>query len=79
MTNINRRLQRESISRHYSKGKLREIIILIEPPGTRVGFRLKGERKTVYLDLKVAYTYAATLTMKADKERKKQERAAKRK
>ena len=76
MTTINRPLRRESGSTGYSRGRARPIIVELSPPGRLVGFRLKGERKTYYLDVGVCYGLAVRAHVESERARKLAERKA---
>lgn len=50
-----------STSALWSKGRNREIVLVLEAGLRRIGLRLKGEKRTVYLPTGAAYALAAQL------------------
>lgn len=72
MTSVTRRVQRISPAAVYSQGRLRSVIICVEPPGDLVGFRLKGTRRTWTLPVDWCFREAVRATLAREKiERKK--------
>lgn len=74
MTEVTRRVRRKTAARLYSRGKSREVILILDPPGTIITFRLAGEKRSVSLSVSVAYGLACRAEAEATRERKKQER-----
>lgn len=74
-TCVTRLVKRETCAGVYSAGKRRAVLILLHPPGSMIGFRLKGTRHTFYLDVEACYRRA----VRQEQDRQKQERAAARK
>ena len=72
MTTLRRNLSRVSSASVFSRGRYRPVVIILEPPGTLLGLRLKGEHKTYHLPLAWCFCEAVRRTVAA-------ERAAKRK
>lgn len=79
MTTVTRRVRRETSARQFSRGQNRPVIVVLEPPGDRIGFRLKGERKTFSLPVGVLYAMAVRAHHEAQRDRKKLEREQRRK
>lgn len=57
-TTVNRKLQRQSSTAVYSGGRARSVIVELEPPGSLIGFRLKGTRRTYRLPVDWCYREA---------------------
>lgn len=70
MTALRRRLRRESASRVFSQGRSRPIVVILEPPGTLLGLRLKGERRTYQLPLDWCYTMAIRMSVAEEKRKR---------
>jgi len=55
----------------FERSKQREVIITLEPPSL-IGFRLKGTRRTYYLEAAACYQLAVKATVRAgQRERRK--------
>jgi len=67
MTTLRRNLSRVSSASVFSRGRYRPVVVVLEPPGTLLGLRLKGERKTYHLPLAWCYTEAVRRTVAAEK------------
>lgn len=76
MTEVTRTVRRKTSASRYSRGKMRNVIVIIEPPGDRIGFRLAKERKTFYLPVGDLYCFAVRAFTQAERDRKKAERKA---
>jgi len=75
MTKVKKPIYRETVGGGiFSLGKNRAVIVSIEPPNV-LGFRLKGQRKTVYLTAEGCFMQA----MKAQLIHEKREKAKERK
>lgn len=72
MTPINRKLKRETSAQRFSGGKQKSIVIELSPPGTVIGFRLKGERTLFTLAISTAFGMAVQSTVAARKAARKQ-------
>lgn len=71
MTKLSKPLQRETSARQFERGKNREVIVSLEPP-SRLGFRLKGTKRTFYLEAGACYDLATKAHLFAvAKEKKK--------
>jgi len=57
MTKLRTPVVRETHATQYERGRQREIVVSIEPPGL-LGFRLKGTRRTVRIGVEAAYWFA---------------------
>lgn len=79
MTNVDRKLARQSCVPMHSGGRHRPIIIELLPPGELIGFRLKGMRTTYYLPVKTCYLEALKARMATLRAERKAARALKRK
>lgn len=79
MTTVTRPVRRETLARQYSKGKNRPVLIILEPPGTLIRLRLKGERKSVAIRVADVYTMACRAEALAKKAARKAAREARRK
>jgi hypothetical protein len=79
MTAVTRTVKRESPVAKYDRGKSRPVIVTLEPPGTLIGFRLKGTRKTYRIHVGDCFALAVRAHAEAERERKKRERLARRK
>ena len=67
MTTLRRLYRRVSSASVFSRGRYRPVVVILEPPGTLLGLRLKGERRTYYLNLSWCYTEAVRRTVAAEK------------
>lgn len=76
MTHVTRKVQRISPAAVYSQGRLRSVIICVEPPGDLVGFRLKGTRRTWTLPVSWCYLEACRATLAREKAEKRKARKA---
>lgn len=75
MIAVTRHLARESATSMHSAGKARAVIVELSPPGTLIGFRLKGTRRTYHLPIDHCYREA----VRNELARQKRERAEERK
>lgn len=57
MTKLTKPVHRETASKVFSSGKEREVIVILQPPGT-LGFRLKGTKTTYWLPADRLYMMA---------------------
>ena len=69
MTSLTTPISRETAATHFERGKRRQVIVSLEPPSL-LGFRLKGTKRTYYLDAGSCYDLAC----KAELERTKRGR-----
>ena len=67
MTTLRRNLSRVSSASVFSRGRYRPVVVILEPPGTLLGLRLKGERRTYHLPLAWCYTEAVRRTVAAER------------
>ena len=67
MTTLRRHLRRVSSAAVFSRGRYRPVVVILEPPGTLLGLRLKGERRTYHLPVAWCYTEAVRRTVAAEK------------
>jgi len=67
MTTLRRRYRRVSSAAVFSRGRYRPVVVILEPPGTLLGLRLKGERRTYHLPLAWCYTEAVRRTVAAER------------
>ena len=67
MTTLRRHLRRVSSAAVFSRGRYRPVVVILEPPGTLLGLRLKGERRTYHLPLAWCYTEAVRRTVAAER------------
>lgn len=76
MTTITRNLKRETPAAFYSQGRSRPIIVELrtDRPGL-VGLRLKGRRRTYYLDVVAAYKTAVRNAIEQEKAERKKARS----
>ena len=79
MTDVTRPVRRRTIASHFSRGRRKQIIVELRPPGTLIYFRLAGERRTVSLSVADCYTLGCQAEAQAKKRAKKEARDAKRK
>ena len=79
MTSVTRPVRRETMARQYSRGQNRPVCIILEPPGTLIRLRLKGERRSVAIRVADVYALAVRGEALAKKAAKKAERDAKKK
>lgn len=70
MTLLTHKLKRETRTRTWSRSRYRPIIVILEPPGALIGFRLKGERTTYFLPVADLFRMA----VKREVERQRRER-----
>lgn len=77
MTTITRTIKRRTDATKYQRGRSTNIIIEIPPGGHRIGFRLAKTRKTFFLPTSDLLALAIRVTTQAEKDRRKQERKAK--
>jgi len=68
-TTVRRILRRETVGGIFSGGKVRPVIVSIEPPNV-LGFRLKGTRKTYYLTAEGCYLQAVQAEVASEKRAK---------
>jgi len=73
MTVLKKPISRVSQSQVFEKGKLRDIVVILEPPGL-LYFRAKGMRKKYALPVAACYTLAVRAHVKDEKKRKQKER-----
>jgi len=78
MTGLHRLYRRESSASVFSRGRYRPVVVILEPPGTLLGLRLKGERKTYYLPLAWCFCEAVRRTVAAEKSAKRKTRKERR-
>ena len=78
MTTLRRHLRRVSSASVFSRGRYRPVVVILEPPGTLLGLRLKGERKTYYLPLAWCFCEAVRRTVAAEKSAKRKTRKERR-
>ena len=76
MTELTKTVQRISARVVHEAGKLRPVVISLEPPSV-LGFRAKGCRKTYKLTAEACY-WLAVKAERRDKERQRQKRKAER-
>jgi hypothetical protein len=80
MTGITRRIVRETSAATYSKGRLRPIIIELDPRMPSViGLRLKKTKTPYYIDAAVAWRTAVRMAVEQQKAERAAARKAKRK
>ena len=72
MTTLRRNLSRVSSAAVFSRGRYRPVVVVLEPPGTLLGLRLKGERKTYHLPLAWCFCEAVRRTVAAERAAKQQ-------
>ena len=70
MTTLRRRYRRVSSAAVFSRGRYRPVVVILEPPGTLLGLRLKGERRTYHLPLAWCYTEAVRRTVAVERDAK---------
>lgn len=68
-TRCKRPVHRETVGGILERGKIRPVIVSIEPPNV-VGFRLKGMRTTYYLTAEGCFMQAVKAKIAADKREK---------
>lgn len=79
MTKVKKPIYRETVSGGiFSLGKNRPVIVSIEPPNV-LGFRLKGQRKTVYLTAEGCFMQAMSAQLSHEKREKAKDRKKRRK
>lgn len=71
MTALTRKVRRESSASVFSRGRSRPVVVILEPPGTLLGLRLKGERKTYHLPLSWCYCEAVRRTVAVERKQRK--------
>jgi len=76
MTTVTRPVRRETLARQYSRGKVRPVLLTIEPPGVLLRLRLKGERRSVAIRVADVYAMACRAEAQAKKAARKAEREA---
>ncbi len=76
MTPIRKPLRRLSNARVFSRGKNREVVVELSPPGHYISFRLKGEHTRHVLPIDFLYKMAAKATVEEIKRAKKEARKA---
>lgn len=69
MTKVKKKLCRETHGGVFSQGKIRPVIVSLEPPNV-IGFRLKGTHRTYYLTAEGLYIKAVQATLAAEKREK---------
>ena len=74
MTTLRRNLRRVSSASVFSRGRYRPVVVVLEPPGTLLGLRLKGERKTYHLPLAWCFCEAVRRTVATEKAAKRKTR-----
>lgn len=74
MTPVNRPVRRETNGRVYSLGELRNVMVIIEPPGTLIHFRLKGMRQIYSLTTEFCYREAMRQELVRKQEAKKKKK-----
>ena len=74
MTTLRRHLRRVSSASVFSRGRYRPVVVVLEPPGTLLGLRLKGERKTYPLPLAWCFCEAVRRTVATEKAAKRKTR-----
>lgn len=79
MTTVTRALCRETCASQFSRGRSKPILVILEPPGTLIRLRLKGERRSVAIRVADLYFLACQADVRAKKLARKLEREAKRK
>ena len=67
MTPLRRNLSRVSSASVFSRGRYRPVVVILEPPGTLLGLRLKGERRTYHLPLAWCFCEAVRRTVAAER------------
>jgi len=67
MTTLRRNLSRVSSASVFSRGRYRPVVVILEPPGTLLGLRLKGERRTYHLPLAWCFCEAVRRTVAAER------------
>ena len=72
MTTLRRNLSRVSSASVFSRGRYRPVVVILEPPGTLLGLRLKGERRTYHLPLAWCFCEAVRRTVATEKAAKQQ-------
>ena len=68
-TKCHKSVYRETVGGVFSRGKIRPVIVSIEPPNV-IGFRLKGMRKTFFLTAEGCFLKAVQAQITADKREK---------
>ncbi|MHA2279686.1 MAG: hypothetical protein ACXAC5_02165 [Promethearchaeota archaeon] len=76
MTKVKKPVRRETHGGVFSQGKLRPVIVSVEPPNV-IGFRLKGTRRTYYLTAEGCYLKAVQAAIAAEKREKAKARKEK--
>ena len=76
MTTLRRLYRRVSSASVFSRGRYRPVVVILEPPGTLLGLRLKGERRTHHLPLAWCYTEAVRRTVVAERDARWKARVA---
>ncbi len=76
MTKVNRAVRRETAASIRSSGKVRPIIVSIEPPAYSIQFRLKGERRSYELPIEYLFARAVQVHVAEEKAKKKAARKA---
>lgn len=77
MVTVTRPVRRLTAASMHSRGKRRNVVIIIEPPGSVIRFRLAGERRTVALATSVAYGLACQAEAQAKRRARAEARKAK--
>jgi hypothetical protein len=57
MTKLIKPIKRETDATLFERSRRRQVIVVLEPPD-QLGFRLKGTKRTYYLDAAVCYEIA---------------------
>jgi hypothetical protein len=70
MTDLKKKVSRVTTAQRFERGKRREIIVILEPPDL-LGFRLKGQRRTEYLDAESCYCLAVKARVAAEAKEKR--------
>ena len=66
MTLLKTPISRETTATQFERGKPRPVIITLEPPSL-LGFRLKGTKRTYYLDAGSCYDLACKIAVEKAK------------
>ncbi len=76
---IRRTVHRETLSVVFDTGRMRRVIVTVNPIAGTVEFRLKGTRRTYGLPAPYLYMHACQKHVALDKANKAKERKARRK
>jgi len=72
-TKVKKTVRRETTGGIFEKGKVRPVIISLEPPNV-IGFRLKGMHRSYFLTAEGCYMQALRVAIAAEKREKQKRR-----